>query len=332
MKFENHRTNAQSAPGRRPTDAGFSLTAALAWGLMFPIAAGVMDHVDAVNLTALRYAGASVLFLALLWAVEGRDALRYEGRFLRLWFLGSLGFAGFNLLAYLALNYTEPQNAALIVSTAPLVTVALRWALDGVRPAPAVVGFAVLALVGVATVLGKGDPTGLVANANIGDLLVFGGVIGWVLYTMGAAHHAELSPLRYTALTAPAGLITILGITVVTDLAGWTSLPSVGDVSTEWLGILYVIIFGALVAVLSWNEGVRRLGPSNGALFMNLVPITTFAVAIAQGYDPSTGEIGGAALTVAAIVAANRAAVRAAARAAAGDERAPALRPAASGA
>lgn len=317
MKFESHRTIGSGIEERRLIDARFSLTAAIAWGLMFPIAAGVMDHVDPFNLTALRYLGASVLFVGLLWTVEGRDALRYDGRFLRFWWLGSLGFAGFNLLAYVALEHTEPQNAALIVATSPLVTVLLRWVRDGVRPAPAVVGFVLVALVGVAMVLGKGDPLAVPSQANIGDLLVFGGVIGWVLYTLGAADHRDLSPLRYTALTAPAGLITIVAITAVSDLVGWTSPPSAADIGDEWLGVLYVIVFGALVAVLSWNEGVRRLGPSSAALFMNLVPVTTFAVAIARGYDASFGELAGALLTIAAIVGANRVTAHAAARAAA---------------
>ena len=32
--------------------------------------------------------------------------------------------------------------------------------------------------------------------------------------------------------------------------------------------------------MLAWNEGVRRIGPANGALFLNLVPIISFAIAI----------------------------------------------------
>src|SRR4051794_281716 len=123
MKFEDHRTKEADVRGPRPGDALFSLTAALAWGVMFPVAAGVLDQIDAVNLTALRYLGACTIFIGLLWKFEGRQAVRYDGRFLSLFWLGTLGFAGFNLLAYLALNYTEPQNAALFVATTPLVTV-----------------------------------------------------------------------------------------------------------------------------------------------------------------------------------------------------------------
>jgi drug/metabolite transporter (DMT)-like permease len=58
--------------------------------------------------------------------------------------------------------------------------------------------------------------------------------------------------------------------------------------------------------VLAWNDGVRRIGPANGALFLNLVPVISFAVAIlVQGYEPNGFELLGAAITIAALVYAN---------------------------
>ena len=78
--------------------------AGLGWGAMFPIAKTAMHHVPALPLTAIRYGAASVLLLALLAAVEGRGAVRYDGRFARALALGTLGFAGFNLLSYVGLG------------------------------------------------------------------------------------------------------------------------------------------------------------------------------------------------------------------------------------
>ena len=57
-----------------------------------------------------------------------------------------------------------------------------------------------------------------------------------------------------------------------------------------------------MIGVLAWNEGVRRIGAANGALFMNLVPVVTFAVEIGRGYRPGEFEIFGALLTIAALV------------------------------
>ena len=109
--FEKRRTSTAILP---------SLTAALAWGAMFPIAAVAIEHVDPFPLTAIRYGVAAVVFLRPAVGVRGRRALRTEGRGRELFVLGSLGFAGFNLLSYVGLEHTHPQNAALIIALQPL--------------------------------------------------------------------------------------------------------------------------------------------------------------------------------------------------------------------
>jgi drug/metabolite transporter (DMT)-like permease len=61
------------------------------------------------------------VFVGLLAAIEGRAALRPNGRAVELFLLGTLGFAGLNLLTYVALEHTRPQDAALIIATTPVV-------------------------------------------------------------------------------------------------------------------------------------------------------------------------------------------------------------------
>jgi drug/metabolite transporter (DMT)-like permease len=50
--------------------------------------------------------------------------------------LGSIGFAGFNLLSYVGLGMTRPQNAALVVATMPFVTLVVMRLRGGARMAP----------------------------------------------------------------------------------------------------------------------------------------------------------------------------------------------------
>src|SRR3954471_19657788 len=136
-----------------------SLTAALAFGTMFPVAASALHHVDAFHLTAIRYGLATLAFLALLWAMEGRAALRLPStrHGLELWALGSAGFAGFNLLAYLGLGSSTAQHASVFVALMPILTVAGNSIITRVPPRPAIVGFSLLALVGAALVVSGGD-------------------------------------------------------------------------------------------------------------------------------------------------------------------------------
>ena len=284
----------------------FAVTTAVIWGGQFVVAKSAIGRVDAFPLTTLRYALASAGLLALLAFFEGSRALRLDGRGWRLFGLGTLGFAGFNLLAFTGLAHAEPQSAALIVALAPLVTAILLWLRDGVRPARVTAAAMAVALVGVALVISGGDPTTILhGSIGWGDGLVFLGMVSFVIYTLGAAGHSELSPLRYTALTAALGWLSVAGATVVAIAAGLVERPSLGDVGAVTPELLYLALPGAVVAVLTWNAAVGRIGPQNVALIGNLIPITTFAIEIVRGYRPVPLELLGAALTVGALTANN---------------------------
>src|SRR5262245_42355210 len=138
--------------------AGMATTTAVVWGGQFVVGKSALGEVDAFHLNTLRYGVASLVFLTLLVAVEGWGGLRLDGRGLRLFVLGTIGFAGFNLLAYVGLSHARPQSAALIVALGPLLTALVLWARTRVRPAPVTFASLFVALAGVALVISRGDP------------------------------------------------------------------------------------------------------------------------------------------------------------------------------
>ena len=300
--LSDHVTLTQTRTAKLPAPI-YPLIAVVSWGAMFPIAAAALPHVDPFNITAIRYILASAIFVAVLVAVEGRRALSLDGQGAQLFALGSLGFAGFNLLAYVALLWSPPQDVAVIVPTMPLVTALVRWGRYGERPTRVMLTASVAALVGAALVVTKGDFTTL--RGGLGSLLTLVAVACWVTYTMDASRFPQMSPLRYTTLTAALGTITIIAATIVADVAGWQVLPSVGDVAAAWWEIAFLVTFGAVIAVLAWNVGARRLGAHNTALFIVLVPVVAFAIRIAGGYQPVPAELVGAAIVIGALIFAN---------------------------
>ncbi|SCG75293.1 DMT family transporter [Micromonospora humi] len=288
----------------RTRNTAFPLFAVLGWGVMFPVLASALTRVDALNLTTARYVLATAVLLALLLAREGVAALGTGRRGVEVLLLGGLGFAGFNTLTNLALGYAAPQQIALFASTVPVVTQLVRWARDGVRPRPALFGLSLVALVGVGLVITRGRLDGL-GQFGVGGLLMIGAVLGWAFYTHGASRFPEWSALRYTTLTAVAGTLAMLAASAVADLTGLQHAPAAADLVAVAPQLAYAVLVAAVLAVLAWNTGVRRLGPADAALFMNLVPVTTFAVQTVRGYRPGAVELVGAALTIAALVAAN---------------------------
>ena len=277
------------------------------WGGQFVVGKSALARIDSFWLTSIRYALAALLLLVLLVVVEGVPSLSTRGRTLPLLALGTLGFAGFNLLAYTGLAHARPQSASLIVALSPLLMALVLWARDHRRrPSRTTVGALVVALFGVALVISRGHPTTLWSGSlGWGDGLVLGGVLSFILYTIGSASHRDLSPLRYTALTAALGWPAIVIATLIGTAAGWLTAPSGHDVVAVTPQILYLAVPGAVLAVLTWNAAVGMLGPQTTSLFGNLIPVSTFAIEIVRGYRPDALELGGAALTIGALVADN---------------------------
>jgi drug/metabolite transporter (DMT)-like permease len=286
--------------------AALLLMAATAWGGLFPVAIATLAVLDPFHLTTIRYVITAIILIALLALAEGSQALKLNGRGVRVGLLGSVGFAGFGLLVFIGLQHSRPEHGAIIMATQPLMAAVAAWLLRGVRPARATLAFLGLAILGVLLVVTKGRLTGVFeGGTGFGDLLMFLGAVTWVIYSLGAADFPSWSPLRYTALTAMLSLPAILGVTAIATVTGYVSTPSAGDVESVGWQLAYVIGIASVLGVLSWNAGNKLLGVTNGMLFINFVPVTVFAIRIAQGHHFQPIEFVGAALVIGALIANN---------------------------
>lgn len=296
--------------------AGLLLVAAVAWGGLFPIALATLSSLDPFYMVAIRSGMTSIILLVLLAVVEGPDALGLEGKAARLALLGSLGFAGLGLLVFIGLRHSRPEHGGIIMATQPLIAAVVAWLLKGTRPARSTLTFLGIALGGVVLVITKGHFTGLFdSGTGWGDLLMFFGAVSWVIYTLGAAEFSSWSPLRYTALTSVLAMPTIFGITLAATASGYVAVPTGAAVASVGWQLAYLIGVASVLAVLSWNAGNKMLGATNGVLFINFVPITVFAIRIAQGHRFTPIEFVGAALVIGALIGNNIATKRAVTRA-----------------
>jgi drug/metabolite transporter (DMT)-like permease len=286
--------------------ASLLLVAATGWGGLFPVAMVTLSVLDPFHMTAIRYGTTAMIFIGLLLLAEGPRALKLEGRGLRAALLGTAGFAGLSLLVFVGLQHSRPEHGAIMMATQPLIAAVAAWLLRGVRPARATLAFLGVALVGVLLVVTKGRFTGLFADGTgFGDLMMLLGAVSWVIYSLGAADFPSWSPLRYTALTCMLSLPAIFGLTVIATATGYVSTPTAGDLESVAWQLAYLILIASVLGVLSWNAGNKLLGVTNGMLFINFVPITVFAIRIAQGHHFQPIEFIGAALVIGALIANN---------------------------
>jgi drug/metabolite transporter (DMT)-like permease len=282
------------------------LVTVLSWGGTFPVGKSAVAGIDPFWLGAIRYVVTVAVFAALLAAVEGRRGFDYEGRFAVAATIGVIGFCGFNLLAFIGLQYTRPEHVALVNALQAPITALAYWAWRGVRPARftfVCMGFAFL---GVSFVVTRGDPAAALAGGSlVGDLLTLGAAISWVVYVLGVVKLAGFSALRYTTLTCIPGTIGLVLITAAVSAAGFAQPPDAAALRAYGWEVAYLIVFTGIVGVLCWNAGIRRVGPLNAVLLANLIPIVVFAIGIVRGERFEPIELGGAALVIAALVANN---------------------------
>ncbi|MFZ5511345.1 MAG: DMT family transporter [Pseudomonadota bacterium] len=295
------------------------LLAAVTWGSAFAVGKAALTVIDAYHLTSIRYGIAALVFVGWLWRVEGRGALKSDGRAGRILLLGTVGIGGGVLLMFIGLAHTRAEHAAVIVASQPLMAALLGWAFQGRRPARRTLFAIALALTGVGLVVTRGDPRSL-SGAAASDLLVLAAALCWVAYTLGAGAFPAWSALRYTALTATAGALSVVAATASAAALGAASVPGAGQIASVGWEIGYITLGSAVLGTLGWNSGIRRIG-AEGVLFINFVPVTAFVIGVFQGYRFNWAEIIGSVLVVAALLANHFLAARASALQEEPDER-----------
>jgi drug/metabolite transporter (DMT)-like permease len=285
---------------------GWVLVSILCWVPLFPLAKRALPIVDAFALGSIRYAIGGALFVALLVAFEGRQALRYEGRFLEAFVLGIIGITGFNVLVWYGLTFTRPEHAAIIMGIqTPLIALGV-WLTRGVRPAGFTLACTAIAFGGVVLVVTRGDPAhAFEGGALVGDFLVFLGALSWVTYTLASARFSGWSPIRFTVLTCLPGAFGLLAVNIIAIAAGIASVPAMHALGSIAWQILYFAVGTVVLGVLGFNFAVKYLGPLNTMLMLNLVPVGVFVIEAALGHRFAPAEIVGAAIVIGALVANN---------------------------
>lgn len=262
--------------------------AAISWGAMFPVAHDAFKHIDPFYFTIIRYGSVTFILVAILFWKEGKQAFRFEGKGLVLWFFGTMAFTVYNLFMFWGedlLGESGVMTASIMESLMPMISIVIMWMIFKKRPHLFTFICVIVSFVGAMLVITKGDIKSFLGTTNqlIPSLLIFIAVIGWVIYTMGGSEFRSWSALRYSTLSCLLGTITAAIITVGATLLGYIPAPSEEDIKTVGPHLLFMIIFPGVIALLGWNIGVSILSPLNGLLFINFVPVTTLLISIFQG-------------------------------------------------
>lgn len=270
----------------------FTAIAAMLWGANFNLAIPVLAEMHPYVAAANRYViAAAIMYLITLYRGESIP-IRYAKSYI---VLGLLGVFGYNLFFFLGMQTTSAVNGALILALNPLLTSIVAYLMLGEKLGYIqILAFAV-GLMGVAiVVLGAGAKLQLA----IGDVLIFGAALSWAFYNVLVK---QLMPKDISGFAATTGIMVVgaIALSVVAMVSGQLfTMPSVH----AGIPLLIMAIGGGVLAYLFWNAGVAKLGATQAAIFLNLVPITSMVISVFEGNPPNRAQLIGGVLVIGAVI------------------------------
>ncbi len=263
----------------------------LAWAGIYIVADLIVDSIDPISMSLLRWAPAAVLLLVLAQLIERPDWRAVLRQWPKLLLLGCLGLAGFSTLLLEGLRHTTAVSGSIIGAAGPvLIAVSAALILRQRIGWRVIVGLA-LSVVGVLLVVTQGSlSTLLEIGVNIGDLWVILATLCWTAYVLLGRLQAGIPVITSTAVQAALASI-VLGVIVA-----FTGLQFPKD-ALSWTGIAYISLIGSALALYLWTYGMRTLAPATAGILLNLSPLFTVALALLFGDAVGPWEaIGGAVI------------------------------------
>jgi drug/metabolite transporter (DMT)-like permease len=280
-----------------------SLTS-LFWAANIVLARYVAGHVPPLTLSCIRWIGVFLILLPFARPHLKRDWPALRANLPLMVLLSATGFAFNNAVSYWAMQYTEALNALLIQSAGPLFVALWSLALFGTRLTRGQLAGIVISLIGVLTIILRGDVSALAGvRLNRGDMMFAGSLSSFGLYSALMTRRPVTHQLSLICFTTGCGAILLLPFSIWEYTTGLVLKPDALTIAT----LVYVVVFASTLAYLFFNRGIALIGPNRAAPFLHLVPVFGSALAILLlGEELRLFHLVGYALVLAGVIIASR--------------------------
>ena len=229
----------------------YVLLAAMLWGTIGVVAKGMYEvtNVSPQALSLFRLGFAAPLLGVLSYVRDGRDFWRVRREDAVWWLSTGLSMAAYQMFIFAAVARTSVTSAQFLAICSAPILVAIFAPLMLQERVPARVWAAGgMALVGVALVLGWGNPGDLLRRAYwVGNLLALAAAASWAAYAIIARYLVQRYRVtRITWMTFASATVWVLpwaGPQVVglsMSAWGWAAAVYLGVIATALAYVLYV--------------------------------------------------------------------------------------------
>jgi drug/metabolite transporter (DMT)-like permease len=207
--------------------------------------------------------------------------------------VGILLFLGGTGAVALSEHYITSSLAALLVATEPFWVVLLSWLwLKGPRPNWKVVLGLVLGFAGVALLIGgSGLGDGVDAAKQIPiAALVIAGSLSWAagsVYGMKAPSPKSPFVTAGVQMLSGGSALVLLG----TFLGEWKGFEITAVSRASWLGLLYLLVFGSLIAFTAYSWLLKNASPAIVATYAYVNPVVAVFLGWAFGGESFSSKM-----------------------------------------
>ncbi len=262
------------------------LGANLIYAINYSFAKDVMpDFIMPSGFILLRVIGALLLF-ALSYFLFVKEKVERKDIF-RLAICGVFGVAINQLLFFEGLNLTTPINAAIVMTTNPILVIFLSFLIIKEPITFNKSAGILLGLVGAFILILKGGSIDFSSNYQIGNLFVFINAVSYGLYLVIVKPMMEkYNPITVMFYVFGFGFLYVIpfGFSNLADVK-WAIIPS----NIYW-EIAFVVVCTTFIAYLLNSSALKQLSPSTVSIYIYLQPILATLFAIFWGSDSLDGQ------------------------------------------
>lgn len=257
------------------------------WAGNLVLGRGLADTIPPVTLAVGRWLVALLILLPFvlqgLWRQRG---LLWRQHWL-IFACGAFGIAGYNALAYVALQTVPAVNVAFLNSTLPLMIPVAAFLLGRERVSRQTLAGIVISFIGICWIVSRGNMATVFAlQFEQADLLVLLAILNYAVYSVLLRRRdPALDPLVFLASTMMTGLAVLLPFWLW-ELQAGAVIPF--DAASA-AAVLYIGVFASLLAFILWNRCIAVLGATVTGVSFHLVAVFTALLAFVLLGEPVQG-------------------------------------------
>jgi drug/metabolite transporter (DMT)-like permease len=248
---------------------GLLVLATILWGGNYICGRYLSEAMPSTLLNTIRW-GISTLILAGL-LILNKKKLPILDMWKEFGILGFTGIFAFSTLTYMALGNINASQAGMISSGIPIsILLFTPLILKEKISVKAWVGAGISILGVIILFLGKSGAVAI-EDSLLGNFQVILACLAWGIYTVLGKRYGK----KHDSLTLTAGAALFGTIFSGISCIGTVELSMVSMNGTTWVSLIYVSTLASVGAYLAWNAGVKIVGASQAAPYLNLLPVWT---------------------------------------------------------